>query len=131
MTVFESPLEPSLTASAANDSAEDSSFESFFSVSALFHAYTWESIFKYKKAAIQILYLIVCQLYISKVCHLCHFGSEILHMVGLSQNSMFSYRKLSIQCLKIHSHYCLLPNLWSHFVYGVSVAVRFIVIIII
>ncbi|KAF9664918.1 hypothetical protein SADUNF_Sadunf16G0067800 [Salix dunnii] len=31
MSVFEGPLEPSLTASAANDSAEDSSFESFFS----------------------------------------------------------------------------------------------------
>jgi hypothetical protein len=37
MSVFEGPLEPSSTASAANDSAEDSSFENFFSVSALFH----------------------------------------------------------------------------------------------
>ncbi|KAJ6968411.1 mRNA-decapping enzyme-like protein [Populus alba] len=31
MSVFEGPLEPSSTASAANDSAEDSSFENFFS----------------------------------------------------------------------------------------------------
>ena len=47
MSVFEGPLEPSSTASAANDNTEDSSFENFFSVSALLHCLLLRVIFHY------------------------------------------------------------------------------------
>jgi len=73
MSVFEGPLEPSSTASAANDSAEDSSFENFFSVSALFHCLYVRVNFHVQESCYSD-FILVLQLYICKFCHLCHLG---------------------------------------------------------
>jgi hypothetical protein len=95
MSVFEGPLEPSSTASAANDSTEDSSFENFFSVSALllclfsrviFHVHTVEN------CSLDFILCLPINILVNSamVPFRIPFVSLILYMVGSFQTCMFS-----------------------------------------